>query len=241
MVFFLFYIIYFNEKGDDMKKAVSFSKTITFKTMIAEITDISVKHTLELRNNSEIEGDILVDGKYKRTEASSLEEEFHYKLPFVIAVDDKYNTDDIDITIDDFNFEIINEEDLKINVEIGIDRIYEKELIREEVEEIPVEIDEDIEKVELDEKEPLDKLEQELEKDDKEEKVIENNNLGSIFSNLTSSDETYSTYSVYIVRENDTLDEIINKYKITKEELSDYNDLDSIKIGTKLIIPCHNE
>ena len=221
-----------------MKKNVSFSKTITFRTMIAEIADISVNHTLKLKENDEISGDILVDGKYKMTEASSLLEEFHYKLPFVIAVDSKYNTEDIIITIDDFNFEIINEEDLKINVEIGLDCLYERELVRNDIEEIPVEVDEEVEKVELKEMdmEPIEKLEKELESDKEESKSIE-----SIFSSLESTEETYSTYYVYIVREMDTLEKIIDKYKITKEELSNYNDIDDIKIGTKLIIPCHNE
>lgn len=219
-----------------MKKTVPFSKTITFKSIIAEITDISIKHTLELKDNNEISGDILVDGGYKMTEASNIEEGFHYKLPFVIAIDSKYDTDDLSITIDDFNFEIINEEDLKINVDIGIDGIYEKALIRDDIEEVPVELDENVEKVEI--TEPIEKLEEEL-KNDKEES--NGNTIGSILSNLTSTDESYSTYIVYIVRENDTLDEIINKYSTTKEELSNYNDLDDIKIGTKLIIPCHNE
>ena len=214
-----------------MKKAVSFSKTITFKTVISEITDISVKHTLELKKLNEIEGDILVDGKYKMTEASNLEEEFHYKLPFVIAIDDKYDTDDLAITIDDFNFEIINEEDLKLNVEIGIDGIYEKALVREDTLEIPVELDEEIEKVELiDNNEPIEK-----------EEIVDNKQLNSIFSNLDNNLETYSTYSVYIVRDNDTLEGIMDKYNITKEELGNYNDLDIISTGMKLIIPCHNE
>ena len=218
-----------------MKKTVPFNKTITFKSMIAEITDINIKHTLELKNNNEVSGDIIVDGNYKMTEASNIVEGFHYNLPFVIAIDNKYNTDDLSITIDDFNFEIINEEDLKINVDIGIDGLSEKEREEEKIEEIPVEIEEVKEKIEFNE-EPITKLEKELE----ETKEIDKN-IGSIFSSLANTEETFSVYSVYIVRENDTLDEIITKYKTTKEELGNYNDLDDIKIGTKLIIPCHNE
>lgn len=65
-----------------MKKVVPFTKTISFRTMIAEITDIEVNHTLALNENHEVVGDILVDGKYKMTDASQIEEEFHYKLPF---------------------------------------------------------------------------------------------------------------------------------------------------------------
>ena len=63
-------------------------------------------------------------------------------------------------------------------------------------------------------------------------------NVSSIFSSLTSNEETYSTYYVYIVREADTIESIIDKYKTTKEELQNYNDLTEVKVGSKLIIPC---
>ena len=80
-----------------MKKVVPFTKTITFKTMIAEVTDIEVTHNLKLKDDNEISGDILVDGRYKMTDASQIEEEFHYKLPFVINIDDKYDLDNMEI------------------------------------------------------------------------------------------------------------------------------------------------
>lgn len=259
-----------------MKRTVPFSKTITFRTMIAEITNIEVTHDLKLKDDYEISGDILVDGTYKMTDASQIEEEFHYKLPFTIEVDSKYDTSNLEIIISDFYFEIINEEDLKINIEIEMAGLKEKEveiissklslddeLLENETEieieklvrndelesyQIPVEIDDDYLKEE-------DKLLSNLEKELKEdlslnykspkveilkEKTVENNNVGSIFSNISSSEETFSTYYVYIVRENDTVEEIIDKYKTTKEELLNYNDLNDIKIGSKLIIPCTN-
>ena len=61
--------------------------------------------------------------------------------------------------------------------------------------------------------------------------------MNSIFESFANTEETYSTYSVYILRENETLDDIILKYKTTKEELIDYNDLDNLRVGSKLIIP----
>lgn len=235
-----------------MKKVVPFSKQLTFKTMIREITDIEIKHNLSLKNESELEGDIIVDGKYKMTDASIMEEEFHYKLPFVIAIDQKYDTSNLEVSISDFNFEIINEEKLKVNVDILLDNLEEKEMIRNDLE-IPIEEKEIIEKVDYDQ-EPLKKLEKEIEKEEKipieKLEVEETNhaikkendtNIGSIFSNLTSSDETFSTYHVYFVRENDTLEGIMDKYDISREALADYNDLDDIKIGTKLIVPCSND
>ncbi len=274
-----------------MKKVVPFTKTISFRTMIAEITDIEVNHTLALNENHEVVGDILVDGKYKMTDASQIEEEFHYKLPFTIDIDERYNLDNLEIIISDFYFEIINEEDLKINVEIEMDGIEENRLPKleekknslEEVSEvldteedfvrnkeddilIPVEIEEKKEKLEVPQDNPLHKLAEEIKKDILTEDIPlvevtkqeakkeikkettsvkqekDNNtsstNMSSIFSSLASSEETFSTYYVYMVRETDTIESIVDKYQTTKEELQNYNDLTNVKVGSKLIIPC---
>lgn len=252
-----------------MKKVIPFTKQIHFKTVIAEITDIEVTHDLQIKDNNLIEGNIIVDGSYKMHEASQIEENFHYDLPFTIEVDEKYDITASNIIISDFYFEIINEEDLKINVELELNNVYEKELVREDVEPIPVEIDDIEEKVEVDTKEDKEKkLESEVEniekvilpqlqeqisdyktKNETKESQTENNsnketttkpNYQSIFDTI-SSDETFVTYYVYIVREQDTLEYITDKYKVTKEDLSLYNDIENIKPGTKIIIPCHNE
>ena len=226
-----------------MKKIVPFTKRLTFKTMIREVTDIEIKHTLSLNSENELEGDILVDGKYKMTDASIMEEEFHYKLPFVIAIDPKYDTSNLEVSISDFNFEIINEEDLEINVEIQLDNLEEKISTRDDLK-IPVEIDEVTTKVDYD-FDPLEKLEEEVNKNKKEElkqkESLKSTDVSTLFSDLPSNEETFSTYYVYIVSESDTLEGIMDKYKISREELSDYNDLDDIQIGTKLIIPCSND
>lgn len=65
--------------------------------------------------------------------------------------------------------------------------------------------------------------------------------VGSIFSSLNESDETYSTYSVYILRQEETISSLIEKYKTTKEELENYNDLSNLTVGTKIIVPVNNE
>ena len=284
-----------------MKKTVPFTKQIHFKTMIAEITNIEVTHNLEVKENNTIEGDILVDGSYKIHEASQIEEEFHYQLPFTIEVDDKYDIENAEIGVSDFYFEIINEEDLKVNVDLEIRNVEEKtkeleveedpisvskitddisleeEVVRNDDEKIPVEVDEKIESLEVP---SVDEIEKDLEDinntdtncdgdnndltninffsdkimESKEESspLLENkekvninpnansNSYSNIFDTI-STDETYVTYYVYIVRESDTIEEILDKYKVTKEDLSSYNDIDSIKVGSKIIIPCHNE
>ena len=61
--------------------------------------------------------------------------------------------------------------------------------------------------------------------------------VGSLFSSFKDSDETFATYSVYIFRANDTIEMIMDKYQVTKEELENYNDLSTLTIGSKVIIP----
>lgn len=252
-----------------MKKMVPFTKQIHFKTMIAEVTDIEVTHNLEIKEDNTIEGDILVDGRYKIHEASQLEEKFHYNLPFTIEVDSKYDISKASIAISDFYFEIINEEDLKINVELEIYDVDEKKVevgTREEIEPIPIEVDEQPKKIEIP---SIDEIEEDIKEEvvdtnknnttlDSEKinfKITDanintntstsnttntNKNYNTIFDTI-SGDETFVTYYVYIVRETDTIETILDKYHVTREDLSLYNNLDDIKIGTKVIVPCHNE
>lgn len=68
-----------------------------------------------------------------------------------------------------------------------------------------------------------------------------NQKVGSLFSSFKDSDETFTTYSVYILRQDETIQTIIEKYSTTKEELEKYNDLTNLSIGTKLIIPNSHE
>lgn len=72
-----------------------------------------------------------------------------------------------------------------------------------------------------------------------EESSLNNNTNENINTNiLTPSDEEkYVTYRVYKVTETDTIDTIITKYNVTKEMLSDYNNIENIIPGDKLIIP----
>jgi len=71
--------------------------------------------------------------------------------------------------------------------------------------------------------------------------TTETSNVGSLFSSFKDEDETFSTYSIYIVRNNETIETIMEKYKVKREDLENYNDLSNIQIGTKLIIPTTNE
>lgn len=61
--------------------------------------------------------------------------------------------------------------------------------------------------------------------------------ITSIFPDTMTVSDTYATYKIYIVRESDTIEMVLQKYGVTKEVLERYNDLTEVKIGDKLIIP----
>ena len=73
-----------------------------------------------------------------------------------------------------------------------------------------------------------------------EESNITNENINTnIFA--PSNEEKYVTYRVYKVTETDTIDTILTKYNITKELLAEYNNIETINKGDKLIIPTNEK
>ncbi len=264
-----------------MKQIIPFQKELLFKTKVSEITSISLEHTVSIKNSDEIKGLFYISGDYKMTECSINKEKFSFELPFDIELDGEYDTTSIIMDIDNFYYEVINNESLKVNIDIYIEGnkiekseeesidleerietnpteiIKEKELkeTKSEVEReentkenIKEEKDNNEEKTKLPPK--IEMLEEDFEENIKysspntyylEENEDSKNSMEfNIFENIDNSD-TYVTYHVYIVKENDTIDKIIEKYGVTKEDISIYNNLDEIKPGTKLIIPNINE
>ena len=57
---------------------------------------------------------------------------------------------------------------------------------------------------------------------------------------ILESNETYSTYYIYIVRETDSIETILQKYNVSKEDIEMYNDIKELKVGDKIIIPSMN-
>ena len=259
-----------------MKQIVTLEKEIAFKTMVGEISSISLEPDLSFINDSEIEGNLIISGTYKMTEASTIEEDFNYKVPVEIMLTTSLEEETRGVDINNFTYAIVNEEALQINVELIIEGLEKVEIeeeseeednsdVREDSseednstrEEIEVLTTEESAKEELpsfEEVEELPSLENIDVKAIKEEVPVmmeesievepvmkeDTNNkqvMDSIFSAFANTDETYSTYSVYILREDDNLDEVMAKYNTNREVLSEYNDLDNLKVGAKLIIP----
>lgn len=230
-----------------MKKVIPFKKEINFKTNLYEITSISLDHELKLEQLS-IKGNLTISGSYKINDISVNVEEFKYNIPVNIEMNDNYILDDIKIDIDDFYYEIIDNNILSVNIEVSIDNLKEAPIL-EEIKH-PIILDEEIKPVsfEVTNLEDIKPLEIENFKSfeteipvEKELTRIDTDDVKSLFDNFDDSNETYSTYRICIVKENDTIESIILNYGITKEVLCEYNDISDIKIGDKLIIPSINE
>ena len=235
-----------------MKKKVTFDKSMEFPSMIGQISAISLDSALRFVDGANIEGDLIVSGKYKLTEASQLEEDFYYKIPIEITLTENLDIDHSSIEISDFTYET-QENMLICHIELFINGI---EIIEEKIVEEERECDGE-EKMENEIEIPHKNIEEEVVS---EEKTIENDesNLNgkeemkedleeidekdnSLFFNFKDDDDQYGTFIVYIVRQNETINSIIEKYHTTLEELEQYNDLKDIQNGTKLIIPAHND
>lgn len=279
IIFFLRHIFWIERSFKKMKQIISFKKEVAFKTMIADISSISLEHTLHFTGDSSVEGDLLVSGTYKMTEATTLEEPFNYTIPVDIMLTTALEKEDRLIAIDNFTYRIINEEVLELNVDILIRGLEKVELIEEEeekveseqleIEELPTSVaigsNETSEVIETrealesfsppsetleskediaDKQATMNALAEEWIEPEKLVEVVETTTdeetipvMNSIFSAFANTDETYSTYSVYIMRPEDNLEEVMMRYGITREDLSHYNDLENVRPGSKLIIP----
>ena len=180
-------------------------------------------------------------------------DDFSFDLPFDITLDPRYDISTVKADIDDFYYDIINNDTLCVNIDLFIEAEYlseditkkedtlEEEIENEEIEEVRVEdndVKEDIQVLDEKKEEIMDKIDT----GEVKEETRDNDNItaSDLFSNLDDS-ETYTTYYVYIVKEEDTIDKILVKYGITKDAFEDYNDITNIKPGDKVIIPKTSE
>ncbi len=236
-----------------MKNIIPFKKDVIFKTNLSEITSISLENTLNLKDDT-ISGDFIISGEYKVSDNSETVEPFELNLPFEIVLDDRFETNKATIDIDDFYYEIVNNNVLSVSIDVLVDHLQEKPLIEvddlvdmtkevdiiesedEEVEEIKEEKERCIEEEDIPIEQVImpDILDKEVTNDLNEE--VEEK-INTIFNNSSFNNDVYVTYNVFILRDGDTLDSIMEKYNVTEEELKKYNDLSNLQLGDKIIIP----
>lgn len=253
-----------------MRKIIPFRKEILFKTKLKEVTSISLEHDYKV-DDDYIKGEFHVSGDYKITSSSINRENFNYTIPFEIDLDNKYDSKTINLDIENFYYEIIDEEILKVSIDVFVEGEYKKEKEEEQPQGSlikKINSNDDLDRatddkpnnniVKKEEEIPATKADDRNSKSDNStledfdntnvninNNINDNNNTNNshgvnLFDNVNMED-TYATYHVYIVKEDDTIDTVLDKYNITREELENYNDISSIKYQDKLIIPSHNE
>ena len=110
----------------------------------------------------------------------------------------------------------------------------------------------EIKELENDDKEETKELNISFEKDDSNKKIDisykdkERINPVNVLKNsnedLFKTENKYQTYYVYLTKDEDSFETLKEKYKVSREQILDYNDITDITPGIKVIIPqCNNE
>lgn len=225
-----------------MNQKIEFKKDCMLKTYVSSITDISLTHDYKILDDT-IEGYFDVTGSYKVTMSSVETEDFMFTIPFTIALSSLIDKDTIDLKLSDFNYSV--EKDV-LHLKMFLDMDYQEIEIKEDIkdnEEIDNMINDLMDKEsttnikspsEFHNEVMLDNVIDSKEEVSTKEKVSEKN-FNTIFNEVKESN--FSKYKVYIMRSEDTLESILVKYNVTMDEIKEYNDIDNINIGSKIVIP----
>lgn len=224
-----------------MNCIIPFTKDINFKTNIAKILSVSLEHEYTA-NPMEVLGNFTISGEYKVHEVSINKESFEYVLPFSVNLTKEIDINSVDFDIVNFTYEVVNDDTLRVNIEYSINAVElpeEKEEVT--IDELLDEIDEDVRAEIEEEKEDVKEEKEEIQE---KEEVLETENRDitdeakeTILNSINKDDNTYVTYHVHIMSETDTIEAICLKYNVTESILKEYNDLTTIGVKDKVIIP----
>lgn len=210
-----------------MNCIIPFTKDVKFKSNIAEILSVSLEHDYTA-NETEVLGNFTISGEYKTHEVSVNKEHFEYVLPFSVNMTNKIDTNSVNFEVQDFTYEVIDNDTLRVNIEYSInaDEAKEEEPLFKQVEEPTLD-------------NLLDEIDKEVEV--KEERDISEETKDTILNNINDSDDVYVTYHIHEMKETDTVESICLKYNTSDAILGEYNDLSTLTLGDKIIIPEINE
>ena len=210
-----------------MNCIIPFTKDVKFKSNIAEILSVSLEHDYTA-NETEVLGNFTISGEYKTHEVSVNKEHFEYVLPFSVNMTNKIDTNSVNFEVQDFAYEVIDNDTLRVNIEYSInaDEAKEEEPLFKTVEEPTLD-------------NLLDEIDKEVEV--KEERDISEETKDTILNNINDSDDVYVTYHIHEMKETDTVESICLKYNTSDAILGEYNDLSTLTLGDKIIIPEINE
>ena len=227
-----------------MNCIIPFTKKLAFTGNIKEIVSISLEHEIT-QNTEEILGNFIISGTYKEHELSVNTEEFKFVVPFSVELECPIKKDTFEFWIDNFTYDVDGSEMLvKIDYGIMAEDLKENrdieptDLILEEPHE---EKEEEERTEELPKEENTPTEEEETKEEEKEiEEERENMEENTVINGLKTADE-YQTFKIHVVKEEETLESIATLNHIDQDELLKLNDLNTIQVNDKLIIPYLNE
>ena len=196
-------------------------------------------------------------------EVSINKEPFNYTLPFTVELREDIKKETLEFNIEDFSYDVINNKTLKVYIEYSLKaEVEEPEMIFERVNEDELEselafidtfleeeskedVNEECVEVELREdcledenlKEEV-KVEEEIKQEElKEEIRVTEEEEKTIMDTIKNSDDTFVTYHIHIVKENETKESICALYNVSSSLINEYNNLDNMTMGDKILIP----
>jgi len=216
-----------------VKKIYSLKKEVVFKTNIYDILSIALDKKFSIDGYA-IKGQFIINGEYLIRENES--DDFNIDIPYLNYIEDTYDISKIKIDVDDFYYEIKDSNKLVINIDIVVDGLEEVERICE-YEEEELDIVDKLE-LELEEEMPVKEIPtKEIPTKEIPTKEIETNVVYQKENTDMEIKKNYTTYRVYIVRDGDTIQDIVERYSVSIELLKEYNVINDIKVGDKIIIP----
>ena len=212
-----------------MNLTIPFTKDIKFSSNISEILSISLEHEYTV-NELGVLGNFIVSGEYKTHEVSVNKENFEKVLPFSVDLTTKIDTDSFDFAIEDFTYELIDKNTLKVNIEYSIKANPLKEEVFESVEDANETLEDMLDNIDLEEKEERNDevIEEKMEeKEDIEEQrdTVSEEEKETVISSTLEKEESFITYNIHIMQSNDTIDSICAKYNTNTSILEEYNDI----------------
>lgn len=236
------------------------NRELEFNYNISEITSICMDIDYKVNGNV-LSGVLNLEGDYVSSNFEDTREDFDKKLDFSIDLDENIDTNTVKVEIDDFTYSI-DQNKLIVNVDLSLS--YEFVLFDEKKEfdkfiesrEIDTNTLEEIKKVEevreveednegtceIEEQEEKLESEEVVDSKDNEEIDEEQRNIEeSIIDMASNFNDDFITYHIYIVNDVDTLDGIAEKYHISIDIIKEYNNIENLKSGMKLVIPICDE
>ena len=216
-----------------MNLIIPFEKKVKFDTPISEICSISLEHEIT-KNDGEILGNFLITGTYKEHELSINKTDFSFTLPFSVELTTRVDLSSLDMSIDNFTYDLNGSDlDIKIDYVIEAQDLKEEpvfERVEQDIEPITL-IEEEKEKIIDEENEIKEEINTNEEREIKSETII----------NSVKAEDDYISYHIHIVSNGESLESIALKYHITKEEIETINNITTIEVNDKLLIPLENE